>query len=78
MACRRPAWQNAIMFERGDQVEILPEFRDKGDDAFTWVVLSDEDKGRVDISPIDINMAIKPTYTVRMEWIRKVKPQALR
>lgn len=60
------------MFKRGNQVEILPEFQDPGDDTFTWVVLGDEEKGRVDISPIDIDLTIKPIYTVTVDQIKLV------
>ena len=35
----------------GDRVEILPEFQDQGDDAYEWVVVGAEEKGRLDISP---------------------------
>ena len=64
------------MFKRGDHIEILEEFRDPGDEEFTWVVVGDEEKGRVDISPMDIAMEIKPVHTVQAEWIRRapVKP----
>lgn len=58
------------MFKRGNQVEILPEFQDIGDDTFTWVVISDEEKGRVDISPINISLTIKPIYTVTVDQIK--------
>ena len=58
------------MFRRGDHIEILEQFRDPGDDEFTWVVVGDEEKGRVDICPIDIYMKIKPVQTVNVEWIR--------
>jgi len=58
------------VFKIGDKVEILSEFQDAGDESFTWVVIGDEEKGRVDISPIDINMEIKPVYTVQSHWIR--------
>ena len=58
------------MFKIGDKVEILSEFQDAGDESFTWVVTGDEEKGRVDISPIDINMEIKPVYTVQSHWIK--------
>lgn len=58
------------MFKIGDKVEILSEFQDAGDESFTWVVIGDEEKGRVDISPIDINMEIKPVYTVQSHWIK--------
>jgi hypothetical protein len=60
------------MIRRGDRVEILPEFRDEGDEAFVWIAVSDEDKGRVDISPVDIGLAIQPVQTVRSDWVRKV------
>lgn len=58
------------MFKHGDIVEILAEFQDSGDSTFTWVVLHDEEKGRVDITPIDIELEIKPTYTVKTDQIK--------
>lgn len=61
------------MFKRGDEVEILPEFQDKGDDEFIWIVLGDEEKGRVDISPINIDLTIKPIYTVQVSQIKHVE-----
>lgn len=64
------------MFKIGDKVEILSEFQDAGDESFTWVVIGDEEKGRVDISPIDINMEIKPVYTVQSHWIRLIATYA--
>jgi hypothetical protein len=56
-------------FVKGDRVRILPEFQDEGDDDFVWVVVGDEEKGRVDISPINTGMNIVPTHTVRAEWL---------
>ena len=56
-------------FLKGDIVKILPEFQDPGDDEYTWVVMTDEEKGRVDICPIDIQMNIKPWSTVEAAWI---------
>ena len=58
------------MFKAGDIVEILPSFRDEGDEDFTWQVLTDEEKNRVDICPIDIPLRIKPIYTVETSQIR--------
>jgi hypothetical protein len=58
------------MFKRGDIVEILQEFQDVGDSTFTWIVLHDEEKGRVDITPIDIELQIKPTYTLKADQIK--------
>lgn len=59
-------------FLKGDVVKILPEFQDAGDDEFTWVVLADEEKGRVDISAINSPLSIKPTHTVQTDWIEHV------
>ena len=59
------------MFKAGDIVEILPPFRDEGDEDFTWQVLTDEEKGRVDICPIDAPLRIKPIYTVETSQIRQ-------
>jgi len=58
------------MFKRGDRVEILKKFQDRGDEEFTWIVMDDEEKGRVDIRPVDIPMDIKPLYIVQVGWIR--------
>lgn len=58
------------MFKRGDIVEILEEFQDPGDSTYTWMVLHDEEKGRVDISPTNIKLKIKPTYTLRTNQIK--------
>lgn len=58
------------MFKRGDRVEILKEFQDDGDEEFTWIVLGDEEKGRLDIMPVDIDLEIKPINAVQVEWIK--------
>ena len=58
------------MFKRGDKVELLKEFQDPGDESFTWIVVGDEEKGRVDITPINIKLDIKPINTVQAHWIR--------
>lgn len=58
------------MFKHGDIVEILEEFQDPGDNTLTWMVLHDEEKGRVDITPIDIELEIKPTYTLKTDQIK--------
>jgi hypothetical protein len=56
-------------FRKGDIVKIRPEFQDDGDHEFTWVVLADEEKGRVDISAIDSPLSIKPIHTLKVEWL---------
>lgn len=62
------------MFRKGDEVEILPEFQDAGDCSFRWMVLEDEEKNRVDIAPVDIDLRIKPRYTVETHQIRLIRP----
>lgn len=62
------------MIKLGDIVEILPEFRDHGDDSYRWIALGDEEKGRVDIQPIDHPLRIKPTYTLKSVQLRVVPP----
>ena len=59
-------------FLKGDIVKILPEFQDSGDDEFTWVVVTDEEKDRVDISAIDSPLTIKPIHIVQSDWIQLV------
>lgn len=60
------------MFKHGDLVEILEQFQDDGDDQFSWVCVSDEEKGRVDISPRGTKMRIQPVYTVQTNQIRHI------
>ena len=59
-------------FLKGNVVRILPQFQDAGDDEFTWVVLADEEKGRVDISAHDSLIKIRPIHTVQVDWIEHV------
>ena len=41
-----------MTFKRADHVELLEQYRDPGDEQFTWIVIGDEEKGRVDIMPV--------------------------
>lgn len=61
------------MIRKGDQVRILPEHQDPGDEEFVWVALGDEEKGRVDIQPINMQMNIKPIYTVRCDQLEVIE-----
>jgi hypothetical protein len=63
------------MLNRGDTVRILPQYQDPGDDEFTWVVVGDEEKGRVDVSPVSIPMKVKPVYTLEVEQVELVHPR---
>lgn len=60
------------MIKKGDTVEILPEYQDEGDDTFVWKAVSDEEKGRVDISPVSIGWAYPPINTVKSSWIKVI------
>ena len=42
------------MIKKGDYLVIKPEWRDAGDEAFTWVARSDEQSGQVDISAVEL------------------------
>lgn len=64
------------MIQSGDIVVILPEYQDAGDDQLTWVALNAPEKGRLDITPIDSTLNIKPVYTVNVEWIAPVSVEA--
>lgn len=55
-------------FLKGDFVDILPEFRDPGDDEYQWVVLDDEEKGRVSISATNSTLRIAPVHVVQTDW----------
>lgn len=54
----------------GQVVELLPEYQDPGDAAYTWVVVEAEDRGRVVISPTGTGMRLSPRYFVEREWLR--------
>ncbi len=58
------------MFKKNDVVEILPEFQDEGDGLFIWICKSNEEKGRIDISPINSGLPIPPIYTVKTNMIK--------
>ena len=60
------------MLSKGDTVRILPQHQDPGDEEFTWIVVGDEEKGRVDVSPVSIPMKIKPVYTLEVVQVELV------
>ncbi len=57
------------MLIKGNIIQILPQYQDPGDDSFIWVVVGDEEKGRVDISPLSILIKIKPVYTIEVNQV---------
>lgn len=63
-----------LPLEVGDRVEILKEFRDPGDEDFTWKVIVSEEKGRVTIQPQETGLAVAPTYVVSSSSVRRLLP----
>ncbi len=56
---------------KGDIVKIRPQWQDKGDAEYTWVARNDEEKGRVDISALELRAGIWPMQTVTVDMIEK-------
>jgi len=56
------------MIRAGDVVKIKPEWQDGGDDEIEWRAVSDEEKGRVDISP-QLGLSINPIQTVTIDML---------
>jgi hypothetical protein len=56
----------------GNLVCIRKEYQDAGDDLTRWIAVDDAEKGRVTIQPLDLPLAILPTYVVRVEWLETV------
>jgi hypothetical protein len=57
------------MYKKGSIVMIRPEFQDEGDALLRWVVLDDEEKDRLDISPLNLGLPIPPIHTVRTDQV---------
>ncbi len=58
------------MLIKGDRISILPEYRNKGDELYIWVVVDDEEKGWVNICPLNksstsLRTEAVPTYVVK-------------
>lgn len=61
------------MIKKGNEVRILPEWQDKGDDKLIWIAVDDEENGRVMIAPINLDIPIKPQSVVRVSQIELVQ-----
>ena len=57
------------MLKKGTVIRIKKEYQDHGDNQFSWVTMSDEEKGRVDIAAFPCDWSIIPIQTVRTEWL---------
>lgn len=65
------------MIKKGDEVRILPEWQDKGDDKLIWIAVDDEEKGRVMITPVNLDLPIKPQSVVRVSQIELVQAKKI-
>jgi hypothetical protein len=57
------------MVKKFTKVTIKKEYQDDGDNEFSWVAMSDEEKGRIDIAAFPCDCSIIPIQTVRVEWL---------
>ena len=57
------------MIKKGERVYIRKECQDAGDDKYIWIATDNEEKGRVTICPVDIELPVKPTYVVSVAWL---------
>lgn len=72
-----PNWFHVrLRIRKGDIVNILPAFRDPGDEKFTWVAADDEEKGRVSITPLGTGLAIAPRQTVEARMVERIATSA--
>lgn len=60
------------MIKKGDKVKINDGWVDSGDDGFTWIAASDEEKGRLDIMPTNTGLAFPPISTVQHYMVSKL------
>jgi hypothetical protein len=61
------------MIRKGDILTIKPQWQDADDDRFTWVARSDEEKGRLDISALELShLPLWPVQTVTIAMVDKI------
>ena len=58
------------MIKKGDRVWLRPEWQDPGEERYTYVAVSDEHDGRVDIQATNFEYRLPPINTVRVEWLK--------
>jgi len=58
------------MIKRGDIVEILPQWQDKGDSEFTWIAIEDEDQGIVKVKAEGTGLVFAPIYLMETIWLK--------
>jgi len=64
------------MLIKGDRISILPEYRNKGDEQYIWVVVGDEEKGRVDIGVLNSRSMFPRIETVPVHMVKAKRNDA--
>lgn len=62
------------MIKRGDAVNILPEYRNPGENKFVWVAVNDEQDGKVNICPLT---AKNPTELIEEVDVWMIEPKGI-
>ena len=61
------------MIKKGDRITFKPEYMDAGDEGLTFVARCDEEKGRLDVSALELqSLSIWPMQTVHVDMIAEV------
>lgn len=61
------------MIRKGDIITFKPEWREPGDEKFTFVARNDEEKGRFDYSALEQSgWALWPMQVVRADMVEAV------
>ena len=58
-----------MTIRKNDPIKIKKEWQDAGDDTFSWIAVSDEEKGRVDIQITDSHLNFPPIQTVKVTML---------
>ncbi len=58
-----------MTIRKNDPITIKKEWQDAGDDTFSWIAVSDEEKGRVDIMVIDSVLNFPSIQTVKVDML---------
>lgn len=59
----------------GDRVHIKAEWREPNEPDIEYFVVHDEEKGRLDISPVEWKYQIRPISTVTPEMVEALPPK---
>jgi len=61
------------VIKKNDRITFKPEYMDAGDEGLTFVARCDEEKGRIDVSALELqSLTIWPMQTVHVDMIAEV------